>query len=95
MNCKNSLSIRNRDFIGCWIPDHVCYAVEENLSVFCSDPEALLKTEIKGSRLINLLEGISRQSNIKMMSWIPFGLLASSTLRIQEQAVQQNNLKKF
>lgn len=52
------ISAGNKDSTGCWTPRHVCYVPAENLSTLFSDPETLRETEIKGGRLINLIEKV-------------------------------------
>lgn len=59
------VSVRKEDCTGCYIPAHVCYALEENLSAFCSFQRLL---ETKCGRLINLVEEIIRQSNVETVA---------------------------
>lgn len=41
------ISVGNKDFIGNWAQDHVCYTLAENLFIFCSYSQTLWK-KIKG-----------------------------------------------
>lgn len=38
-----------KDYIGCWTLYNMCYSLAEGLSAFCSCPETLPETGIKGS----------------------------------------------
>lgn len=51
-------------------------SVAENLLPFCSCPQILQEIEIKVSRVFNLMEKISRQSNIQAVAWILLGALS-------------------
>lgn len=45
--------------------------------------ETLQRTDIKGYKLTNLIEAISRKANIQAVDWYSWEFLASSTLRIK------------
>lgn len=55
------ISVGNQDSIGSWRRGHVYYALAQNFSTFRLCSETLWGTEIKGSRLINLVKETSGQ----------------------------------
>lgn len=71
------------------------YVLAKNLSEFCSCAVILPNTEIKGSKLTNLVGEISRKSNIEPVAYILWGHLTRSMLKNQEERGQQSNLKCF
>lgn len=69
----HEVSVGNNDFIGKWTTDHVCYAMVGNLCIVYSSPETLQEIEIKGGRLINLVEEILRPPNVEDVAWVLLG----------------------
>lgn len=63
------------------------------LSAFYSCLEIFPETEIKGCGLINLVKGISGQSNAEVVAWLLLGPF--SQIVNQEQRVQQGDLKYY
>lgn len=63
------VSAGNKDSIGIWFQRYVCFAMTEILYILRPWSETLQKTEIKCGRVINLVEEISRQPNIRAAAW--------------------------
>lgn len=81
-----------RFWLGRWIPlavglQAVCYSLVENLSTFCSCPETLQETEVKGSVLLNALMEISRLSSDGEVDTVGgrVGLLARFILKTEQR----------
>lgn len=65
--------------------------LSENLSTFFSWPETLQETEIKGSRLIYLVEEISRQPDVEAVAWVLLGDYIQVYIENQEQNILFKN----
>lgn len=64
------------DSTSSWPKGYVCSILGENLSTFCPCPEILWESQTSDSRLINLVEKISRHSNLQTVAWY-FSVLSS------------------
>lgn len=67
----------------------------QNFSTFCSYPETLPKTKIKNSRLINLVEEMSKQPNIQVMAWYLLAAVNHIYSECQEQTAELSKLKSL
>lgn len=67
-----------------WTQNHVYYALRKKTQFkFCPCPGTLVESDIKGSRLINLIEKILNQLVIQM--WTLLGALIWSTVTIKSK----------
>lgn len=57
--------VSDEDSFEDWTRVHLCYILAKNLTIFCSYPETLQKTEFKGRGLIDLVKDISSQPHIQ------------------------------
>lgn len=88
------ISGENKDFIGSWIPGHVYYAQEENLSTFCSWPESLWETKIKSDELIELVK-YSGQPSAEAVAWVLLEAFSQIYHEKQDQKSSAESLEKF
>lgn len=69
-NQVQEISVRNKDFIGCWTPHILCFGRKFVCIFLC--PENLPNTEIKDSEIINFVEEISSHSKLRAVTWLLF-----------------------
>lgn len=64
----HEVSTGNKDSIGKWTSGHTCFILAKNLSSFCPSPNTSYETEFKGGWNINVMEEVSRPSNVQAVA---------------------------
>lgn len=89
----HEVSDGNEDSTGKWIWGHECHILAKKLSSSCLFPKTLCEGKFKHSKQINLVEVISRQSDIHTVAWVLLAAFRQIYNQNQELKSGTNSMK--